>query len=57
MAKQVEQELEGEDDGETRVGPVQCLFEEGRRPIRPVDLVRLQLRLENRDAEILHTRQ
>ncbi len=53
VAKEVEEELEGEDDGEAEVGRIQGLLDEGRRSVGLVDLVRFQLRLENGDAEVL----
>jgi hypothetical protein len=53
VAKEVEEELEGEDDGEAEVGRIQGLLEEGRRSVGLVHLVRFQLRLENGDAEVL----
>ena len=53
VAEEVEEELEGEDGGEGRVGRVEGLLDRGRRAVGPVELVRLQLRLEDGDAEIL----
>ncbi len=53
VAEEVEEELEGEDGGEGRVGRVEGLLDRGRRPVGPEELVRLQLRLEDGDAEVL----
>ncbi len=53
MAEEVEQELEGEDDGEAEVGRVQGPLEDSRRTVSLVELVRFQLRLEYGNAEIL----
>jgi hypothetical protein len=55
VAKEVQQELEGEDHGEAQVSRIQGLLNEGHGSIGLVKLVCLQLRLENGDPEILPT--